>query len=512
MKLLDRYCPVLVWLSLAVLIFFFWFPGHVCMLSYQEQSQMFLFETDYLVDRITYPGGLARYVAEFVMQFGRSALYGSVAMTVFLMAYQYASLLCVRDKNAGLLTFFLSLVPVVMILACFCDENLSFTMPMAMLFALIAIVAYRHFEKIQWRTLSVIIITPLLYWVAGPVVFVFAIYVSLNEVLVRKQYVLPLFAIGFSVLCLYLSSFVVPYPSQRLWLGINYYKDISSISLLQVLLMIWGVAAPIGAHYIPSFSSRWRPFYCALTELAIALLAIMVLSPLCHDKAKMTVMKTDYLMRNQQWKTIITDAERHEPDNPLTVAALNLALAMTAQQNERAMQFYQNGWEGAFPTYNTTTETSLFLADIYYYVGMVNLTQRFAFEAMEAIPDNNKSCRVFKRLAETNLINGQYEVARRYLGKLKKTLMYRSWAKTTESLLGDEKAINSHPVYGYLRKVRLDNDFLYSDTEIDKMMGQLLMHEPTNIIALQYLLLLPKLEGNQQKYQMYLKFVNSLKK
>lgn len=48
----------------------------------------------------------------------------------------------------------------------------------------------------------------------------------------------------------------------------------------------------------------------------------------------------------------------------------------------------------------------------YYYLGLVNVAQQFVFEAMEAVPDYRKSVRCFKRLAETNLINGRYEVAR----------------------------------------------------------------------------------------------------
>ncbi|KAA6305365.1 hypothetical protein EZS27_042983, partial [termite gut metagenome] len=42
---------------------------------------------------------------------------------------------------------------------------------------------------------------------------------------------------------------------------------------------------------------------------------------------------------------------------------------------------------------------------------MINTAQSFAFEAMEVIPDYQKSVRCIKRLAETNLINSQYEVA-----------------------------------------------------------------------------------------------------
>ena len=65
---------------------------------------------------------------------------------------------------------------------------------------------------------------------------------------------------------------------------------------------------------------------------------------------------------------------------------------------------------------------------------MINDAQRFAFEAMEAIPNFRKSGRCLKRLAETNLINGQYEVAAKYLRILSKTLFYKDWAKKHDDL------------------------------------------------------------------------------
>ena len=70
---------------------------------------------------------------------------------------------------------------------------------------------------------------------------------------------------------------------------------------------------------------------------------------------------------------------------------------------------------------------------------MINTAQRFTFEAMESIPNFNKSSRCFKRLAETNLINGQYEVAAKYLRALRKTLFYKDWAEEAMTYLYDEE-------------------------------------------------------------------------
>ena len=57
------------------------------------------------------------------------------------------------------------------------------------------------------------------------------------------------------------------------------------------------------------------------------------------------------------------------------------------------------------------------------------------FEAMEAIPDYKKSGRAYMRLAETNLINGQYAVAAKYLRALQHTLFYKKWATNAMSYL-----------------------------------------------------------------------------
>ena len=124
-------------------------------------------------------------------------------------------------------------------------------------------------------------------------------------------------------------------------------------------------------------------------------------------------------------------------------------------------------------------------------------------ESMEALPDQRKSVRVVKRLAETNLINGHYEVARKYLLLLKQTLFYKRWAEQTESLLGNEEKINAHPVYGWLRKIRLDEDFLYSEEEKDKICGQLFLKNQDNMMAVQYLLMMPLLDGDINRFMQY---------
>jgi hypothetical protein len=244
-------------------------------------------------------------------------------------------------------------------------------------------------------------------------------------------------------------------------------------------------------------------------ELLVVAVAAILIVPMGFDQKKYELIEYDYLVRVQNWKGIITKAEKQMPDLPMSVCATNLALAMTNQLGDRAFDFYQRSSEGLLPKFERNFATTQLTGEVYFWLGLVNTAQRFAFEAMEAIPNYNKSARVVKRLAETNLINGQYKVAEKYLRMLEKTIFYRPWAQRTIAMLGNEKAIDAHPLYGNLRQYRLQEDFLFSDRELDKICGLLFVHNPQNQMAAQYLLMMPLMDRNIPLFMQYVQVVQT---
>ena len=193
----------------------------------------------------------------------------------------------------------------------------------------------------------------------------------------------------------------------------------------------------------------------------------------------------------------------------MSVSATNLALAMTNQLGDRAFEFYQRGAQGLFPKFERNFANSQLTGEIYFHLGMINTAQRLAFESMEAIPNYNKSARAVKRLAETNIINGQYKIAEKYLRMLEKTIFYRPWAKQMIGILGNEKAINEHPLYGTLRRYKLPKDVLFSDGELDHICGLLFLHHQQNLMAAQYLLMMPLLNRDIELFMAYVKVVQN---
>ena len=164
------------------------------------------------------------------------------------------------------------------------------------------------------------------------------------------------------------------------------------------------------------------------------------------------VMQYDFMACHQQWNRILETINKEKPNNQIGVTVQNLALAMHGMLLDHLFEYNQNGIAGLLPDVKEDASSPMPTAEAFYQLGMIYVAQRTVFEAQEAILDFQKSARCYKRLAQTNLINGSYEVARKYLSALQKTLFYREWADETLQLLGNEEAIAKHPEYGRLRQ------------------------------------------------------------
>ena len=461
-RLIDRYGSWTLTLLMCIAVFLFWWLRYPFVLSYQEQYQLFLFDGDYFIQRISLPGGLTRYVAEFLVQFYNIVVAGAAIIALLMMLMHRLMCKLIASQYA----LFAAVVGLFVPLFCWWmqgDENVLLGFIVAVDFVLAMMLVASRFLRLtsaSLRYISCVLLLFVTYWMAGPLALLLALYITIR-MLWRKKYVLSPLPLLLLALFIWFSGLVVPYPLEVLWGGIGYYRYPSTVALSK------------------GFNARTYE-----------------------------LIEYDYLVRTGQWDRIIAKANKKMPDLPMSVCATNLALAMKGELGERAFDYYQRGVQGLLPPFERNYNTIFVTGEAYWQLGLVNTAQRFFFEAMEALPDYSKSSRCIRRLAETNLINGQYEVARKYLKMLEKTIFYRKWAQRTMALLGDEQAINAHPIYGYLRQVRLTDDILFSEKELDKICGQLVIKSDKNRMALQYLLLYPILQGDINKFMNYMGYVS----
>lgn len=482
-----------VTIALGVAVFSFWRFAHPEALSCAEELQLFLFSKGFLAERLAYPGGPSVYVGEFLTQFFNPLTLGAALMAALFMGIQILTWVVMRNglggkdgRGAGLV-YSLSAVPPVILLILMGDENLLLTYAVEIIIGLGACAIYGAARKRRWADTAVLLIgLPVLFYLAGPASYMLLTYALTRRVASRKPMetsdILYAVAVIETVLAVVIGYRLSAFPLDRVALGIGIYRMAAAPMMPTVMIALLGLIVAVAGGRGANIK------HGEIVAIAAVVIAGIIGTHLSYDEFKYRVMKYDMCLRMRDWKRAIKMAEESEAKSPLELATINFALAMRGELADRMFEFKQVNSEGLLPVFSREVFTTMMTGDIYFELGMVNTAQRFAFEAQESIPNQQKSGRLTRRLAEVAIVDGKYELAKRYLGVLEKTFAYRTWAKETRKLIADEAKINSHPLYGKLRRQRVKEDFFYSDRELDQMLGLLFNHDKTNRLAVEYLL------------------------
>ena len=487
----------------------YWGFLRMSVLSFQEQYQLFLTDTEYFQERMSVPGGLADYIGEFLTQFYFVPVLGACILALLSVALQVMVWLLARRNGANSAYYPLSFIPSLMLWAYMGDENVLLSFNVALLLALAIMLFYHQvsgnegFPRYLLRKVAFILTVPLIYWLIGPCVLMVVAYVAFYELSKHRSWgSLAFGTIGvvYAVAVVLLCARSLQYPLFNLFVGINYYRYPVYQPGMQTAIEAVATLLPLLLPLLPAVQKTVR-----VALVSIAVLAVGGWWVIGHsfDPLKYNLIEYDFLVRTRQWGKIIEKAERQQPTRPFDVSCVNLALAMQGQLSDRLFDFFQNGAEGLFPSFQRDMTSPLPPCETFYWLGMVNDAERYAFEAQEAIPNHRKSGRLTRRIIECNIINGHHEVAMKYLRMLERTVFYRKWAKEQKAIIKAGK-VNEDPVYGRLRSFRQKKqDFLFSDTEMDQMLGLLFVQNYDNRMAFEYLMCYELLQRDLERFNAY---------
>lgn len=450
--------------GVAVVLFFgLAYPHH---LHYQEQFQLFLFDSTYVWEIVRLPGGVADLLGRFSTQFFIYAWVGALIIAVLLSAVQLLTLQLTSswtDKTAEGWLYGLSFVPPFLLWLFLLDENALLGGVWAVMLTQLAVWGYVLLPK-GWIGRIVIIVTiPIIYWMVGPS-----------------------------------------------WTGSHYYRypTVTPYLFYAAWVSVWVIIGVVFLIRRFQKQANHSPLTSCLSFALVFAIMGSVVWKNANFKAE-KVMQYDFMARHQQWNRILETVNKEKPNNQIGVTVQNLALAMHGMLTEHLFDYNQNGLLGLLPDVGDDATSPLPTAEAFYQLGMIAIAQRTMFEAQEAILDFQKSGRCYKRLAETNLILGNDEVARKYLLALQKTLFYSEWASKTLQLVGDEEAIAKHPEYGRLRQMGYKENFFFGDHVTSEMLYKLYFSNTDNHLAFQYLVAYYMLTGDREGYQ---KFISSIKR
>lgn len=515
-------------LLFAVAVALFWAFPYRCALSYQEQYQLFLFTPSYFTERISVPGGLADYAAEFITQFYYVYAIGAILLALVFFCLQRLTWVLMRRSGVSQSWYLLSFIPAVALWALMGNENVLLSFAIALLameeLMLHYIIVRDHSRGWVAPAVYLLIAVPVGYWLFGPVVIGVALSATYNpyrpygtsqtlpERAVKSNsqtlltpYGWVLLSVLYFVAIVWLCGLFLQYPYYKLFGGINYFRYPGIIPVIQWIVAALFALLPLVVSYLPRLEGK-KAVRAEIAQLTIIMLATVPLLHFSFDRATYELIDYDYLVRTHQWQCIIERAEKHQASSPMSVSCVNLALAMQGQLCDRLFEFYQNGAEGLFPTFTRDMTSPLPTAEAFYQLGMVNDAERYAFEAQEAIPNYRKSGRLTRRIAQCEIINGNYAVAAKYLRMLEHSLFYRQWAKSQERFLYNSAAVKADPEYGRLGDIRIKrHDYLFSDQEMDQMLGLLLVDNKKydNRMAYEYLIAYELLQRDLGRFMRY---------
>lgn len=373
-KIIISHKQWLLTVVFGVAAFCFWLFWMPYLMVAREQMQLFLWNSDYLLNRLAMPGGMAQYLGEFVVQFFMNPVYGALWYAVLFVAAQRLTFRLIRNKKYYLLSF----VPSCVLWGVACNQNIPMTPVVAVVLTLGLMNLVPKERKA--RCTAVCLMVPVGYWLLGPAI-----------ILLTVQFI-P--SVNFLIFCVFGSVWLTPYPLRQVARGIDYYWEGDKVGTYEEMIY-------------------------------------------------------DVLMRRKQWQKI---TDRYEQNPTESLAIRNAVLVALWSQQRISQQELMGRLDLSNQTLKSVSSAFL-MGEVSLPIGIVNLSQRSAFEAMEAIPNYNKSARALHRLVETNIITGQYDVARKYIAILEETTFYCGWAQKMSLLIEHPEQIGNYPSYQRLKEV-----------------------------------------------------------
>ena len=452
---------------------------------FQEKSSFFQTTTGYFQEQISRPGGWLNYLGQFQTALYFYPLVGSliVASEIILAGFLSGEIIQFNRHCRSLILPFL-------FIAFLCYFQLDYRyMGFNTLGILLQVLVFYLTVKYLKKSLSWLIpILPLLmYYFTGFFSVIFLGMVLIRLILSRENHwmwkillTLVVTATGFFTgraflfystdAALLLFPFSLPHTGGQGYFFVSFMVLISFLPLYALLSPRFGQVKPVRT------ALTWAP-----VPVFFLLLGVLFLQ---SDHRNADYFRVEKLFYEQKYDQVVQYNLENPSHNQLTQFLNNIALCETGKLNDLLFSFPQSADGGTlFLKWEMVTEVLKRGGYWYYSLGLINEAQRWAYENMVM---QGYTPEGLKMLIKTELINGNYGVASKYIYALKNSLFYRKEAMAFERLLRNEQAINAHPEYGRKRKQKPVSDFFVLTDNPPANLAQLIKSDSTNQAAIAY--------------------------
>ena len=485
-KLAERFIVYFSLVLLFIISFTYFYRIGNNIFFYQENNSLFIFSGEYLQKFTVKPGGLLEYAGNFLTQVYYNPAFGSLLVSSLLILLCLVFIQINRQLSADrLFSLLFILIPSCLLLIL--QKRYDHLMHYNLGYLLVALYFLFTILYAGKRLLIIsLALFPLFFYVAGSFGYIylgmFIIYTVVFEK-GRLRYLLPVFLVVI-VLVTYIVFKEVLFlqPADHLLRYPLLFNKLSRLPSFLYLLCGYIILFPwiIKTSDLLNTKKKFSGVIAIGTVLTVFPITIFFLSR-HNDPDTANLFRMEKSVYKQDWDAIIKQHESTPSTNLIGQYYYNIALSEKGQLCDRL--FFGRQDFGAksliLPRDNELINRAVYF---FYTVGLINEAHHLAYESMVKYgyrPEN------LKLLIKTELINGNYLIAERYINVMKKTLHYRIWAEKYEKMLFNPAFIDSDPELGAKSKLVPDKDFFVRQNDLQNI-ELILMTNPDNKRAFEY--------------------------
>lgn len=494
---IERIAMVLF--SSMLFLFFGLFYSHH--LWQREQLQLPELTPAHFFDSLSVHGGFSVFSGEFLTQFFHIRIIAALLVTSLLILLHLSVRKLIISVWHSRHLIVISWIPS-LIYAVLLTRQYYYVSGLAGLIIAVACSVWHVLrttgDRVSNRIIKGVILLAVVYWLAGGAFLSCALVLIISEIVRAhengepkplKTSLVNCFAYIFAIVALpFLArTFLISDTILQAFLSEAYYAVRIFFPLPLALAFVSVPLVLLIYRFLPAAVN-------ALTELRTGLALVFVLTALTAagivyfaDFGEEREMAYENYVYSGRWDKVISVAEKHQPSSDVQRAALNLALGMTGRLSSD-MFHYRQDKDALFVPYVRRGMTPFIAGETHYHLGLYNFAQMFAMETIESTVDARLPSRAVRRVAETYLLNGQTDIAGKFYMLLSHTLFYRKEARHFLGLIGDTAKIKNDPYLSQKRSIMADNDFFYDQNRMDYALTSLVVSNPSNRMAYEYLM------------------------
>ena len=537
----EKFHLYLIFTVSAVFSFLFCFFAINTSLHHYNQQIAWQSTKLFLDYYLAFSGGPAEYLSLFISQLFISNITGSilVAASGFLISFFLVKTMYFRKEKSGLMLLLVPLVQII-ILAMMCDYNFHFSVIINLIIVSGFLYLCTLLEKRIGFTVSfpTLITGILLYYISGGMYFlifmgssailIFAkpyknMFINVSLIL-AEAFVIPFVAYHFVFLSSLNNSFFRSTPDVAAMIRYTrppvFYVGLSIIPVFVLLSKISAILSETKKQVQPlmkkpdkakiknrpgfKFSDNRKIAFSLYAFILVGVSGIVFYK--VYKPAEKLKMEIDYYAFEQDWDNVIALSEKMKTYDRMVNFQYNRALSNKGQLLEKLFEYDQIlGSQGLFLDKPFTSEVALPNSDIYFDLGNIDESQRYAFES-ETLMRN--SPRVLKRLVLNCMIMNNMEAAGTYLNILAANPLERKWVEKYRNYISNPEKADTDPLIAQKRKDMNKTEGMIGIPPL-KLISQL-EKNPLNKAAFEYLIAFDLMEHDVVSLTEDLKYMNQL--